>query len=92
MTPLVKYSLARLGLFVIAAVALLFMPVPIDPLLKLMIALLVSALAGYFLLSRMRVQVGEQMAASMERRAERKERLRSALAGDDDKAGDKQDG
>lgn len=92
MTPLVKYSLARLGLFVIAAVALLFIPVPIDPLLKLMIALLVSALAGYLLLSRMRVQVGEQMAASMERRAGRKERLRSALAGDDDKEGDKQDG
>ena len=89
MTPLVKYSLARLGLFVIAAAALLFVPVPIDPLLKVMIALLVSAAAGYFLLSRMRVQVGEQMAGAMERRAERKERLRSALAGEDEKPDEK---
>jgi hypothetical protein len=91
MTPLVKYSLARLGLFVIAAAALLLMPVPIDPLLKLMIALLVSALAGYFLLSRMRVQVGEQVAGAMERRVERKERLRSALSGEDDKEAAKPD-
>jgi hypothetical protein len=83
MSPFVKYSLARLGIFVVVAAGLFLVPIEIDPLLRLMIALLVSAALAYFLLGRLRVQVGEQVASAAQRRAGRKERLRSALAGDD---------
>ena len=83
MSPFMKYSFARLGIFVAAAAVLFFLPIPIDPLLRLMAALLISAVLSYFLLSKLRNQVGEQVAGVAQRRIERKERLRSALAGDD---------
>ncbi len=82
-SPAVKYTLARVGLFVVVLVALL--PVPgMSTLLKLMIAVLVSALLSWFLLTRMREDVAVQVEQAMERRKEQKEKLRSALAGDDD--------
>jgi hypothetical protein len=84
MSPFMKYSFARLVIFVAVAAALFFIPIPIDPLLRLMIALLVSAAVAYFLLGNLRNQVGEQVAGVAQRRIERKERLRSALAGDDE--------
>jgi hypothetical protein len=84
MPPFMKYSFARLGLFVVVAAALLLVPMPIDPLLRLMIALMVSAVLSYFLLGRLRNQVGEQVAGAVQKRTERKEKLRSALAGDDE--------
>jgi hypothetical protein len=78
-----RYSLARLGIFVIVAAGLFFVPIQVDPLLRLMVALLVSAVVAYLLLGRLRMQVGEQVAGAAQRRAERKDRLRSALAGED---------
>ena len=90
MSPLMKYTLARLAVFVVVAAALFYAPIELDPLLRLMIALLVSAIASYFLLGALRGRVGEQVAGAAERRAQKKERLRAALAGDDDKdSGDK---
>ena len=83
MNPFMRYTLARLGIFVAVAAALFFLPVPIDPLLRLLIALLISAVLSYFVLGKLRNQVGEQVAGVVQRRSERKERLRSALAGDD---------
>jgi hypothetical protein len=83
MSPFMKYTLARVGIFVVVAAALFFVPAPIDPLLRLLIALLISAVLSYFVLGRLRNQVGVQVAGVVQRRAERKERLRSALAGDD---------
>ena len=83
MSPLVKYSLARLGLFFAAAVALLFIPIELNVFLRLAIALIVSALLSFVLLRALRDQVADQLAAASRARAERKERLRSALAGDD---------
>jgi hypothetical protein len=83
MSPFMKYSFARLAIFLVVAAALLLLPVPVDPLLKLMVALLLSAVLAYFLLGRLRDQVGEQVAGVAQRRAEKRERLRSALAGDD---------
>jgi len=83
MSPFMKYTLARLGIFVAVAAALFFLPFPIDALLRLLIALLISAVLSYFVLGRLRNQVGEQVAGVVQRRSERKERLRSALAGDD---------
>jgi chromate transport protein ChrA len=83
MSPFMKYSFARLGIFVAVAAALFFLPIPIDPLLRLMAALLISAVLSYVVLGKLRNQVGEQVAGVAQRRIERKERLRSALAGDD---------
>jgi len=82
-SPAVKYTLARLGLLV--AVFILLVPVPgMNVLLKLMIAVLVSAVLGWFLLRRMRDDVATQVEQVVERRKDQKEKLRSALAGDDE--------
>ena len=82
-SPAVKYTLARLGLLV--AVFILLVPVPgMNVLLKLMIAVLVSAVLGWFLLRRMRDDVASQVEQAVERRKDQKEKLRSALAGDDE--------
>lgn len=80
--PAIKYTLARLGLFVVALLVLL--PIPaLDILLKLMIAVLVSAVASWFLLRRMRDQVAGRIEESMLRRRDEREKLRAALAGED---------
>ncbi|HEX6499407.1 MAG TPA: DUF4229 domain-containing protein [Micromonosporaceae bacterium] len=81
MAPSVKYTLARVGFFVVA-VALLW-PVPIDLLLKLMIAIVVSFVASFFLLRRWRDEMVNQIDSAVRRRRDEKERLRAALAGDD---------
>jgi UPF0716 family protein affecting phage T7 exclusion len=83
MNPMLKYSLARVGLFVVVAAILIAIPVQISILLKLMIAVVISALLALFLLRGMRNQVAEQMAGSAQRRADEKARLRDALAGDE---------
>ena len=54
--------------------------------IKAMIALIVSAVLSYFLLSDWRNKMGEQLAGVASRRTAEKERLRSALAGDEDAA------
>jgi hypothetical protein len=84
MSPMLKYSLARLGLFVIAAVAMLALPIELNLFLRLGIALIVSALLSFFFLRDLRDRVAEQLAAAARQRADRKERLRSALAGEDE--------
>ncbi len=81
MTPVVKYTLGRVGLFV--AVALLLWPVPLDLLVKLMIALVASFGLQFVLLRRWRTQMISQVDDSMTRRRAAKDKLRSALAGDD---------
>jgi hypothetical protein len=77
----VKYTLARIGLFLLVVVAL--WPVGMNLFLKLMVALIFSAAASFFLLRGWRDQMAEEVAAAAERRRAEKERLRSALAGDD---------
>ncbi|MGC9668258.1 DUF4229 domain-containing protein [Planosporangium sp. 12N6] len=81
---MLKYSLARVGLFVVVAAILVAIPVQVNILLKLMVAVIVSALLALFLLRGMRDQVAEHMAGTARRRADEKARLRAALAGDDD--------
>lgn len=83
MSPFLKYTLARLGIFAVIMLAL--WPVPaLSTLLKLMIAVLVSAILSWFLLRRMREEVATHVEKSMERRREEKEKLRSALAGEEE--------
>ncbi|MEU7615043.1 DUF4229 domain-containing protein [Micromonospora rifamycinica] len=81
MSAAVKYTLARIGLFLLVVVAL--WPVGMNLFLKLMVALIFSAAASFFLLRGWRDQMAEEVAAAAERRRAEKERLRSALAGDD---------
>ena len=84
MSPAVKYTLGRLGLFVLIFVLLL--PLPLNILVKAMIALVVSAAASYFLLAAWRTKMGEQLAGAASRRTAEKQRLRAALAGDEEAA------
>ncbi|SDZ36623.1 Protein of unknown function [Micromonospora pattaloongensis] len=81
MSPAVKYTLARIGLFVVVLVAL--WPTPLDLLIKLMLAVVFSAAVSFFFLRGLRDQMAQQLAEAAERRRAEKERLRSALAGDD---------
>ena len=84
MSPMMKYSLARVGLFVAVAAVLTVLPIPLAFLVRLMIAVVVSAVLSLFLLRGMRDQVAEQLGAAARRRAAEKERLRAALAGEDE--------
>ncbi|GAA0524814.1 hypothetical protein GCM10010172_01600 [Paractinoplanes ferrugineus] len=84
MSPAIKYTLGRLGLFVLLFV--LMLPLPLNILVKAMLALLASAVLSYFLLADWRNRLGEQLAGAASRRTTEKERLRAALAGDEDAA------
>ncbi|MET8151381.1 DUF4229 domain-containing protein [Actinoplanes sp. NPDC049668] len=81
MSPAVKYTLGRIGLFVV--VFALLLPVPLNFLVKAMIALVASAAFSYFLLAKWRNEMAEQLGSVAERRQAEKRRLRAALAGDE---------
>lgn len=76
-----KYTLGRIGLFV-AVLAGLWL-VDMNVFLKLMLALVFSAALSFFLLRGWRDEMAGEIAEAAERRRTEKERLRSALAGDD---------
>jgi len=79
-SPVAKYTLGRVGLFLACLVALL--PVRMNILLKLMLAIIVSAALALFLLRKWRDEMAAHLSEVGRRRAEEKERLRDALAGD----------
>ncbi|MFI2662386.1 DUF4229 domain-containing protein [Micromonospora carbonacea] len=87
MSAAVKYTLGRIGLFVVVVAAL--WPVDLNIFLTLMLALAFSAALSFFLLRGWRDEMAGEMAGAAERRRAEKERLRSALAGDDEQPGDK---
>jgi hypothetical protein len=76
-----KYTLGRIGLFV-AVLAGLWL-IDMNVFLKLMLALAFSAALSFFLLRGWRDEMAEEMGTAAERRRTEKERLRSALAGED---------
>jgi hypothetical protein len=85
MTAGLKYALGRVGIFVVCVLpAALLLPRDMNLLLKLMIALVVSAVLSFVLLRKWRDEVAAQMSGNSRRRVEQKEKLRSALAGDDE--------
>ncbi|MEU8084626.1 DUF4229 domain-containing protein [Micromonospora sp. NPDC049101] len=81
MSAALKYTLARIGLFVAVLAALWF--VDMNVFLKLMLALAFSAALSFFLLRGWRDELAGEMATATERRRAEKERLRTALAGED---------
>ncbi|GAB3068113.1 DUF4229 domain-containing protein [Micromonospora schwarzwaldensis] len=81
MSAAVKYTLGRIGLFVAVLAALWF--VEMNMFLRLMLALVFSATLSFFLLKGWRDEMAGEMAEAAERRRAEKDRLRSALAGDD---------
>ena len=81
MSPAVKYTLGRIGLFVAAFLVLL--PFPLSIFLKLVLAILVSAVLSWFVLRGWREQYSLQLQNAVERRKTEKTKLRSALAGED---------
>ena len=82
MTPMVKFTLGRVGLFVLISLAL--WPVPIDLLLKLMIAIMGSFALQFVVLRKWRTDMIGQVDEVASRRRAEKEKLRAALAGEDD--------
>ncbi|MER7888778.1 DUF4229 domain-containing protein [Micromonospora sp. NPDC094482] len=86
MSASVKYTLGRIGLFVLVLAALWL--VDMNLFLRLMLALVFSAALSFFLLKGWRDEMAEEMAGAAERRRSEKERLRSALAGDDQPSDD----
>jgi len=80
-SPGIKYTLARVGLFVVAT--LLLLPLHLNFLLTLMIAVVISAVASLVLLRRWRNELAESLVEVNSRRRAEKEQLRAALAGDD---------
>jgi hypothetical protein len=84
MSPAYKYTLGRFVLF-FAVLALLF-PLPLNILIKAMIALVVSAALAYFLLGKWRNEMAEHIGTAVSRRQAEKARLRAALAGDEEAA------
>ena len=91
MNPMLKYTLARIGLFVAVAAVLVVIPVPLHILIKLAVAVVISAVLALFLLKGMRDDVAHQLAGAQQRRAAEKERLRSALGGDEQTGGEDKD-
>jgi threonine/homoserine/homoserine lactone efflux protein len=84
MTPAVKYTLGRLGIFVAVFAAMLPVSFVQSVLVKAMVALLISAVLSFFVLRTWRDQTAEQLAGAVEKRRAEKERLRAALAGEDE--------
>jgi uncharacterized protein DUF4229 len=81
---MIRYAVARVGLFLACAVlAMALLPKELNLLLKLMLALVASAALALAFLRRLRGEVAEQMSLRARRRAEQRDRLRAALAGED---------
>mgnify|MGYP003471671743 CR=1 FL=1 len=83
MSPMIRYTLARLGLFCLAAGVLLALPIGLHVLLRLAVAVLLAAVAAHLLLRGLRDQVAVQLSGAAGRRADRRRRLHAALAGED---------
>jgi uncharacterized membrane protein YccC len=86
MNPGLKYTLARFGILLVCLIPAVFLFPNANLLLKLLIAFLVSAILSFFLLRQWRDEVAEQLSANAIRRSGEKQRLRAALAGEDEDA------
>jgi len=84
-SPGIKYAFGRVGLFLVCGgLALLLLPHDWNEFLRLLIGAAVSMVLSFFLLRRWQEEVAAQLTASLSRRTEQKQKLRSALAGETD--------
>jgi hypothetical protein len=88
MSPVVKYTLGRFGLFLVFLAVLMPIPYPENFFVKAMIAVFASAGASLVLMRRWRDEMAEQLSSTAQKRKAEKERLRAALAGDEAAAAD----
>jgi len=79
---MVKFTLGRVGLFVLISLAL--WPVPIDLLLKLMIAIIASFGLQFVVLRKWRAEMFGQVYLVNGPPSAEKEKLRAALSGEDE--------
>lgn len=86
MNPVVKYTLGRLGLFALCALVFLAIPVPVNLFIKLMGALLASIALQFVVLRTWRLEMTSYVDQAMARRRAEREKLRAALAGEDEDA------
>ncbi|WP_213451471.1 DUF4229 domain-containing protein [Rhizomonospora bruguierae] len=89
MNPALKYTLGRIGVFLV--VFALLLPVPMDILLRLILAIFLSAAVSYFVLGRWRDELTSRMEGSLRRRQSQRNKLRAALAGEDATGPDQDD-
>ncbi|GAB7048975.1 DUF4229 domain-containing protein [Catenuloplanes indicus] len=78
----IKYTAGRIGLFLAFLAALWF--VDLDIFLKLIAAVLLSAIASFFLLGQWRDEMANALAARADKRKAERARLRAALAGEEE--------
>ena len=81
MSPALKYTLGRVGLFVACALGLL--PLPLNLWIKLMVAVVASFALQFVVLRKWRLEMIGQVDDAMARRRQEKQRLRAALAGEE---------
>ncbi len=81
MSPALKYTLGRIGLFV--ACALVLLPLPLNIWVKLMVAVVASFALQFVVLRKWRLEMIGQVDDAMARRRQEKQRLRAALAGEE---------
>jgi hypothetical protein len=79
-----------MALFLVVFLALV--PVRMNLLVKLMIAILVSFGLAFFLLRRWRDEASERLAGATERHRRERDRLRSALEGEENNEENNEDG
>jgi len=79
--PMVKYTLARVGIFVV--LTLVLMPLLHNLLLAMVISAVVTAVVALVVLKKWRNEVAATLETSINARRAEKEKLRAALAGDD---------
>jgi positive regulator of sigma E activity len=83
MSPAIKYTLARVGMFVVLTV-LLRLVFQLDLFLAMVIALCVTAVLAYFVLRKWRDEMAVTIEKSMSQRKQEKQRLRAALSGEEE--------
>ena len=85
MSPGLKYTLARFGVFVVCTLpAVFFLPKSLDLLPRILIGFVLSAIVSFTLLRRWRDEMAQQISDSVQQRREEKNKLRAALAGEDE--------
>ena len=85
MNPALKYTLGRVGLFVVCALVLL--PVPLNLWVKLMVAMVASFALQFVVLRKWRLEMIGQVDGAMARHRQEKQQLRAALAGEEEAEG-----